>query len=227
MNCLKRKDSLLSDLSIDELKILDNNRKTINYKSGETICNTGTKPLGLMCLTKGKVKIVRSSMNASEHIIGLKKAVEFIGFRALISGNSCMSSYIALENSSICVISKNDFFNVIERNKTLAFKIMKSLAEELVQSNNRLVNLTQKHMRARLAEAILLIHDVYGINPENGALNASLKRSDLAGLANMTTANAIRVLSKFKDEQLVDIDHRKITLTDIKTLKTISTLNLH
>jgi CRP-like cAMP-binding protein len=85
-----------------------------------------------------------------------------------------------------------------------------------------LVSLTQKHIRARLAEALLLVHDIYGTDAGTGILNVSLKRSDLAGLANMTTANAIRVLSSFNTENLIDVSHRKIKIIDLKALKDIS-----
>ncbi|MCK5400742.1 MAG: winged helix-turn-helix domain-containing protein, partial [Flavobacteriaceae bacterium] len=58
-----------------------------------------------------------------------------------------------------------------------------------------------------------------------GVLNVSLKRSDLASLANMTTANAIRVLSSFSKENLVDVNRRNIKIIDLKVLKDISTFD--
>ena len=63
-NCSKRSNSLLSDLSVDEFKILTKNRYSVSYKSEEIICKEGTKPLGLIYLNKGKVKILQSA-NAS------------------------------------------------------------------------------------------------------------------------------------------------------------------
>jgi CRP/FNR family transcriptional regulator, polysaccharide utilization system transcription regulator len=223
--CPKRSNSLLSDLSNEELTIFDKNRYTVSYKSGDVICKEGTKPLGLICLNKGKVKIVRRGIKGTEQIVGLIKAIDFIDFRALIVGNPYLSSSIALEDSCICVIKKKVFFKVIESNKKLAFKIIRLFATNLIDKDSRLVNLTQKHIRARLAEALLLINDIYGINPNTGILNVSLKRSDLAGIANMTTANAIRVLSSFKKEKLIDVNYRNIKLNNLKKLKRISILD--
>ena len=88
-----------------------------------------------------------------------------------------------------------------------------------------MVNLTQKHIRARLAEALILIYEIYGTRPGTNNLNVSLKRSDLADLANMSTANAIRVLSNFNREKLVDINKRNIRINDLKALKFISELD--
>lgn len=223
--CAKRTNSLLSDLSNNELKILNSNRYEVSYKSGEIICKEGTKPFGLICLNKGKVKIVRRGINGNEQIVGLKKAVDFIGFMALMGGGSCLSSATTLEDSNVCVIEKKDFFKVIENNKNLAFKIIKLFANNLIKKDSRLVSLSQKHIRARLADALLLINDIYRANPETGILNVSLKRSDLASLSNMTTANAIRILSCFKEENLIDVCHRKIKIKNLKGLKDISALD--
>jgi len=45
---------------------------------------------------------------------------------------------------------------------------------------------------------------------------------DLAHLSNMTTSNAIRTLSGFADENLVEIHGRKIVILDMKQLEEIS-----
>jgi len=225
LSCIKRKNSLFSDLNAKELKILDKNRYSVSYKQGEIICKEGTKPLGLICLNKGKVKMVRRRLNGSEHIVGLKQSVDFIGFRTLMTNNNCLSSSIALEESNVCVIKKKDFFKVIEINKKLSFKIIRSFARELIIKDSSLVNFTQKHIKARLAEALILINNIYGTNSRNGFLNVSLKRSELAGLSNMTTANAIRVLSSFKKNKLVEVDNRKIKITNLEVLKEISVLD--
>jgi CRP-like cAMP-binding protein len=226
LNCIEKNNSLFRDLSNDELKILNKNKYSVFYKSGEVICKAGTKPLGLICLNEGKVKIVRRGINGSSQIVGLKKPVNFLGFEALMSGKTYLSSAIALEDSVICIIKRKIFFKTIENNKDMAFKIMGSFADGLMKSDSRLVNLTQKHIRGRLAEALLLIHDVYGTNQKTGNLNVCLKRSDLAGLSNMTTANAIRVLSSFKKRNLVEVNHHNIKLIDLIVLKDISAFDL-
>ena len=113
MNCVKRCHSLLNELSYDELKTLNHNRYTVSYSANETICKEGAKSLGLICLNKGKVKITRSGMIGAEQILALKKPVDFIGFRTLMNGNTYLSSAIAIDDVSVCIIDKQDFFKVI------------------------------------------------------------------------------------------------------------------
>ena len=223
MNCRKKQHSLLSNLSCDELAILNKHKYEVSYRTGETICKEGTKPPGLLCLHKGKVKITRMGVSGNEQIVALKKPVDFIGFRALMGENIFLSSAVALEDTSICILDKNDFFEVIDNNSRLAFKIIQFFADELNEAEKRLVDLSQKHIRARLADALLLASDIYGLSADDNVLNVMLKRADLAALANMTTANAIRVLSSFSKENLIEIDRRKIKINNLKALQEIST----
>ena len=225
LDCPKRKDSLFSDLSARELKILDKNRYSVSYKPDEIICKEGTKPLGFICLYKKKIKMVRRRLNGTEQIVGLKQSLNFIDLRALIVGNTCLSSSIALEESNVCIINKKDFLKVIEINNNLTFKIIRFFALELIKKDSSFVNMTQKHIRARLAEALVLINNIYGTKPRDGFLNVSLKRSELAGLANMTTANAIRILSSFNREKIVEVKKRNIKINDMKVLNEIIVLD--
>lgn len=222
MNCPIRRHSLFSDLSTAELIALNKNRYEVAYHAGDTIYKEGTNPASLLCLNQGKVKISRQNANGTEQIVALQKPVDFIGFRALVGGHRYLTSAVALEDALICVIDKNDFLKIIASNSQFAFKIIRLLANELNETERRMGNLTQKHLRARLADALLLVNDIYGACPVKRTLNAPLKRADLAALANMTTANAIRVLSSFSKENIINIDHRDITIRDLKTLQEIS-----
>ena len=225
LDCIVRKESLFSDLRDRELKIINKHRYSVSYNPGEIICKEGTRPLGLICLYKGKVKKVRKRLNGDEQIVGLKRSGDFIDIRALMVGNTCLSSSIALEECNVCIIKKKDLFKVIEINKNLAFKIIQSFALKLIEKDSTLMNIKSKHIRALLAETLISINNIYGTNPSDGFLNVSLKRSELAGLSNMTTSTAIRVLSSFAKENLVEVVKRKIRINDLKGLKKLSNLD--
>jgi CRP-like cAMP-binding protein len=97
------------------------------------------------------------------------------------------------------------------------------LAKELGFSNLRTVSLTQKHIRGRLAESLLLLKDKYGFESDNVTLKVYLSREDIANLSNMTASNAIRTLSSYANEKVINIDGRKIQILDLPALKRIST----
>ena len=72
-----------------------------------------------------------------------------------------------------------------------------------------------------MADALLQINETYG-SAQDGRLNLQIKRSDLAALANMNTANAIRTLSSFAQEGIVEVDKRNIRVRNWTTLRMIS-----
>ncbi len=222
MNCILKNFSLLNELNYDELSILEEKRYTVSYSKGEMIYKEGTPARELLCLNSGKVKICKKGVNGNEQIVDLKKPVDFIGFTAFMySGNHSTSAY-AIDDCSVCFINKAAFDKVVNQNKELSNKIIELLARQLNRANNRLVNLTQKHMRGRIAEALLLLGNVYGISDDGQSLNIQLKRSDLASLSNMTTANAIRTLSSFVKEGIVWVNRRNIKILNPKALECIS-----
>lgn len=222
MNCMKKDYSLLNELNYSELESLDKNRSVANYKKGEVIYKEGSKPMGLLCLNAGKVKIVRTSGKGTEQIVGLKKPVDFIDIRSLVNNADYSDSAIALEDSSVCFIDKNDFMNAVNANPSLSLKIIKMFASELDDADKRFVHMTQKHLRARLAEIILYLLDFYGTFPDGKTINCLLKRSDLAGLSNMTTANVIRTISDFEKERVVISEGKRLKVIDAERLQQVS-----
>ena len=122
----------------------------------------------------------------------------------------------------MCLIPMPVIVQLIMENTELAMFFIKQLSKDLGISDERIVNLTQKHIRGRLAESLLFLKDTYGVEEDQCTLSIYLSREDLANLSNMTTSNAIRTLSNFAAEKLIIIDGRKIKLIDEEKLKKIS-----
>lgn len=99
---------------------------------------------------------------------------------------------------------------------------IKELSRNLGGSDTKIVNLTQKHIRGRLAEALAVLRDNYGYEDDNSTLKIYLSREDLANLSNMTTSNAIRTLSCFVSEKIITVDGRRIKILNEPMLRKIS-----
>jgi CRP-like cAMP-binding protein len=148
----------------------------------------------------------------------------FIGFKGLFSDNPWSVSAIALEDSAICTFEKNTLVRILKKNPELAPKFIKVIADELWYSNNRTVSLTQKHIRGRLAESLLILRDTYGFEADGKTLRVLMSREDIANLSNMTTSNAIRTLSNLAAEKIIEIKGRRISILDNNHIEHISEL---
>ena len=223
-NCARKKMSLFAGLKKEDLEIVDRNRQSTIYNAGEIIFKEGAMPSSLICLSKGKIKITKQGIDGNEQIIALKKPVEYIGIEALFREGGHQNTAVALEESLICHIQKEQFFTLLKQNSEFAFRIMRSLSSELAEADLRLVNLTQKHMRGRMAEALLKVHKTYRNSKDEMSLNVELKRAELAAFANMSTSNAVRVLSAFAKENLLELKQRQIKIKDLDGLQKISVI---
>jgi CRP-like cAMP-binding protein len=128
----------------------------------------------------------------------------------------------AFEPSAICLIPMSVITKLVSENNQLALFFIKQLSIDLGISDERTVNLTQKHIRGRLAESLLFLKESYGLEEDGCTLSIYLSREDLANLSNMTTSNAIRTLSNFANERLISIDGRKIKIIDEEKIRKIS-----
>jgi CRP-like cAMP-binding protein len=211
-------------LNQEEKDELQHHISLSHYKKNEFIFKEGDKPVGFLLLVDGKVKIFKEGVGGREQIVRMAKPLGVIGFRGLFADENHISSAVTLEESLICTVSPEFIFNRALKNSDFSYKIIRKLSKELGFSNSRTVTLTQKHIRGRLAESLILLKDKYGFEHDGTTLRVYLSREDIANLSNMTTSNAIRTLSTFASEKVIAIDGRKIKILDAHRLERISKL---
>lgn len=217
-------NSVFNVLTPEEKEELRGNMTCSFFKKGEYIYKEGERPIGLICLSEGKVKIFKEGVGGREQIVRMAKPIGFIGYRALFAEENNIASAVAIEDSITCTVSYDLILKLIRSNPELSLNIIKSLSTELGFSNNRTITLTQKHIRGRLAESLLFLRDTYGLEDDDATIKVYLSREDIANLSNMTTSNAIRTLSTFASEGVIAIDGRKIKILDKVRLDRISKL---
>ncbi len=211
-------------LNDKEREILRNNCEIQCYKRNQLIYREGDEPEEMMCLLKGKVKIFKEGIGGRTQIIRMIKPIQYFGYRANFAQERYLTSASAFENSTVCLIPMTIVRDLIAKNYRLAMFFIKQLSIDLGIADERTVNLTQKHVRGRLADALLFLMDSYGLEEDGATLSIYLAREDLANLSNMTTSNAIRTLATFVSERIIALDGRKIKLIDVDRLRKISRL---
>ncbi len=211
-----------SSLTNEQREFLANNFTVQSYKKNEMIYLEGETPSHLMCLLTGKVKIYKDGVGGRSQIIRMIKPTEYFGYRAYFAKEDFVTAAAAFEPSTVGLIPMTAILTVLSQNNDLALFFIRQLSVDLGIADERTVNLTQKHIRGRLAESLLFLMESYGLEEDGSTLSIYLSREDLANLSNMTTSNAIRTLSNFATERLITIDGRKIKIIDQEKLKKIS-----
>ena len=151
-----------------------------------------------------------------EQIIHVATGGEIVGFRAMFSGEPYRVSATSLEECNICFISKSDFLQMVDTNSTLRNGIMKELSTELADRATFITNMAQKSVRERLAFSLVLLDDIY----RNEMIN--LTREDLANFVGTATETLIRLLKDFKEEGIIEVHTRKISVLNREKLFAIA-----
>ena len=210
-------------LNTQERELLRKNAIIQHYKKNQQIYAEGEEPKDLMCLLKGKVKIYKEGIGGRSQIIRMIRPIQYFAYRASFAGENYLTDAAAFEASTVCLIPMTVVTTIMTNNFDICQFFIRQLSVDLGIADERTVNLTQKHIRGRLAESLVFLIDSYGLE-DDATINIYLAREDLANLSNMTTSNAIRTLSNFVSEKIIALDGRKIKIIDEEKLRKVSKL---
>lgn len=209
-------------LTGDEKRLITDNFTLHHFKKNQIIYAEHEQPEYLWCMLKGKAKLLKDGVGGRQQILRLISPVQYFGYRAYFAQELYVHTAVAMEPSVIGAFPMAVVRELIDRNRDVAWFFIHELSRNLGSADTRTVNLTQKHIRGRLAEALMVLLDHYGFEEDGSTLRVYMAREDLANLSNMTTSNAIRTLTAFVNEHLIVVDGRQIKITDEPALRKIS-----
>lgn len=209
-------------LTPEEKRLIMDNFTIHNFKKNQIIYAENENPEFLWCLLKGKVKMFKDGIGGRQQILRLYRPIQYFGYRASFADEPYVSSAAAFEISIVGSLPMTLVKQIVNQNMKLAWFFIRELSKHLGGSDTKIVNLTQKHIRGRLAEALTILIDNYGFEDDGQTLKIYMAREDIANLSNMTTSNAIRTLSSFVSEHIITVDGRRIKIINEAQLRKIS-----
>lgn len=208
---------ILKNFTKEELTELSHEKRIISYKKGDIIIEEGATPKGIYYMDKGTAKMSKLGFNGKEQILKFAKKGDIVGYRSILSKQPFGASAIAMENTEVCFIPEKFFLRVLEFHPKLAFDVLRRISEDLGDSAQTITFLAQKTVRERLAEVLLLLEKKLGTDKEE-FINISLTREEMANLIGTATESAIRLISEFKADELIEVDGRRIKILDHQKL---------
>ncbi|MCE3279496.1 MAG: Crp/Fnr family transcriptional regulator [Bacteroidetes bacterium] len=216
-----RSDTVISGLPKADIIFLESKMVKNHFKKGKTVFSEGSYPSGIFYLINGRIKKYKSGHNGKEQIICVCTTGEIFGYPAVLSDEPFPDSAVALEDSIIAFIPKDDFLKLLAESKVLASKLLKNLSHRFGVLENIIVAFAHKTVRERLALSLLILIEKFK-DKDHKKTDIILSRDDLANFVGTAVETLVRLLREFKDEGLIETEGKKIRVINIKKMLQIA-----
>lgn len=196
---------------IQELQALSEDRETRHYRKKDFVFQEGSYPKQIYFINKGKIKICKTNDDGREFVISLHGQGDFIGYLAMLQNSTYLENAIVLEDAEVSMIPRDDFFQLLHNNRDVANRFIKLLASNVLDKEERLLELAYNSVRKRVADALLRLQTRYK-EADKKFFTMAVPRDDLASMVGTAKETVIRTLSDFKSEGLIEVHGSKITI---------------
>ncbi|HOK98184.1 MAG TPA: Crp/Fnr family transcriptional regulator [Bacteroidales bacterium] len=212
-NCI-----LIKALSESERKILLQRATQVSYRKKEMLFKQGNFQTSLFLLKSGLVKTFMERRNEKNLILRIAVANEFINLPSFLQPTYEFSA-ITLCNSEVCIIPIDDVRQLLEKKAELSQLILTEYSRLSSFLLQRMVSVGTKQMHGRLADVILYLCSK---DFENSNIFEYLSRKDIAEIAGMSVEGSIRLLTEFKNDGLINMNGKHITINNMELMQRLS-----
>lgn len=201
-------------LTPGERTYIESESEVVDYAKKEQVFQSGTFPEYLMILLTGKVREYIGTPNKKPQIVRMIAPGEFFSYLPILSHTIYHSSAAAIEPSCICKVRREALMRVLNQNNQICMYFLSRMSGMLETARYRQLVLTQKHVRGRVADALLTLKARFGTESDGKTLNVVMSREDISNISSMTTANAIRTIRQLTKEGVISTHGKRILIED-------------
>ncbi|MFN8240860.1 MAG: Crp/Fnr family transcriptional regulator [Bacteroidales bacterium] len=208
-----------SNLTPEEIRLVDENRYEATFKPGEIIFKQGSPATSAVFLASGIAKIYMEGTDGKNFILGfgLPKNI-LIGPGAHVS-NRHSYSVSALSVVQACFLSFEILQKLMKQNPAFALGMLEDVSSKSITAHNKLLSLAHKKMPGRIAEALLFFSDSVFVSD---VFDMLLSRQELGEMTNMAKESVVRILKELEGSGIIRTSCSKIEILDRERLVRIS-----
>ena len=206
-------------LTKSELQLINENRYEATFKPGEIILKQGSPTSNALFLASGMAKTYIEGIQGKNFIMGIALPGRLIIGPGAYVNSRHTYSVAAITTVHACFISFDIFKHLVKVNGEFAEGLLEDISAKAMLSHMRMVNLAQKKMPGRIADALLYFsNDVFS----SDEYEMILSRQELGEMANMAKECVVRILKELEDSGIIYSDSSKIKILDKEKLIQIS-----
>jgi len=213
LHTLKRV-SMFSGLTPPEFHKILSACRLISLKKEDVLFHEGTEADGFFIVHSGAVSVHRLTPAGREHVIRVFYPGEAFAEVAMVTGAGYPASASAIEDSQVILVRRGDFRREIHRDPDLALRILASFSTHLKFLVETVEDLKLRQGESRLAQWLLRQSHSNG-----NTVELPLAKRLLASQLGLAPETFSRILSRWREAGLVEVDGPRITLRDPAALE--------
>lgn len=190
------------------------------YKKHETICKQNKEISHAIVLIDGNAKIFIDGINNKKIILNILLPSNYIGLTSVFGSHIYSFNVSAITNCHTCHIDIDIIKKMYFNNQSFLNKLNQAFGMSVLSIMGKLISLNQKQVRGKVAESLLYLSHLY----DSTKFILTITRKELGELSAISEENAVRVLTEFKNEGIIDMNGKEIHLKDTGLLNKISSI---
>jgi CRP-like cAMP-binding protein/CheY-like chemotaxis protein len=190
-------------------------RKVRQIKKKQVIYYEGDNVTGIFLVIQGKVKTVKLNEDGRQLMTGIYGTEEYFGITSLLLQEPYAETAEAMEDTTICLLPKEMMEELLNQYPDLGRKFIKILSNHLLDKEEQLMQLAYHSVRKRLSEVLIRLAKQ---EKDDAPVVLKISRDNLAALAGMATETVSRILSDFKEENIIERKGSQIQIMDFQRL---------
>lgn len=181
-----------------------------SYPKGSVILFEDDPGDSLFLVRDGRVKVVLVAEDGREVILGLLGVGEHFGELSLIDDQPRSAHVIAMEESTLLVLRRDDFRRRVEASPQVAWSLLAELSRRLRRADDKIGSLVLLDVPGRIARMLLDSADEGG----SPLIEKPLTHQTIAHLIGASRETVSRAMREFQDSGWISTDRRRIRITD-------------
>ena len=199
---------LFSDLSEGDLVRFAEVTREREYPRNSVILFEDDPGDSLYIVSTGQVKVVLIGEDGREVILSVLNDGDFFGEMSLIDDEPRSAHVIAMKDSRLLVLRRDDFQQQINQHPSIAVKLLKVLVQRLRRADAKIGGLVLLDVNGRVAKLLLDLADEGG-GPK---ITRKLTHHTIAQMIGSSRETVSRAMRELSDRGLVEVTRREITI---------------